>query len=90
MVLLEAAAAGVPVIAARIAGVPELVVEDKTGLLFDLQEADDLASQVNWAWAHPAEMEAMGSAARQLYLENFTAEKNYESLMNVYGSVVRN
>ena len=77
-------------IAARIAGVPELVVEDKTGLLFDLQEADDLASQVNWAWAHPAEMEAMGSAARQLYLENFTAEKNYESLMNVYGSVVRN
>ena len=90
MVLLEAAAAGVPVIAARIAGVPELVVEDKTGLLFDLQEADDLASQVNWAWAHPAEMEVMGSAARQLYLENFTAEKNYESLMNVYGSVVRN
>jgi glycosyltransferase involved in cell wall biosynthesis len=90
MVLLEAAAAGVPAIAARIAGVPELVVENKTGLLFDLQKADDLADKVNWAWSHPAEMETMGSAARQLYLQNFTAEKNYESLMNVYRSVVRN
>jgi glycosyltransferase involved in cell wall biosynthesis len=90
MVLLEAAAAGVPAIAARIAGVPELVIEDKTGLLFDLQKADDLAGKANWAWTHPAEMEAMGSAARQLYLQNFTAEKNYESLINVYRSVVRN
>jgi glycosyltransferase involved in cell wall biosynthesis len=90
MVLIEAAASGVPAIAARIGGVPELVIEDKTGLLFDLQKADDLASKVNWAWNHPAEMEAMGLAARQLYLENFTAEKNYESLINVYRSVVRN
>jgi glycosyltransferase involved in cell wall biosynthesis len=90
MVLLEAAAAGVPAIAARIAGVPELVIEGKTGLLFDLQAPDDLASKVNWGWTHPAEMEAMGSVARQLYLENFTAPKNYESLMNVYRSVVSN
>ncbi len=90
MVLLEAAAAGVPAIASRIAGVPELVIENKTGLLFDFHKADDLASQANWAWSHPAEMEGMGAAARQLYLENFTAEKNYESLINVYRSVVRN
>ena len=79
-----------PAIAARIAGVPELVIENKTGLLFDLQKADDLAGKANWAWTHPAEMEAMGSAARQLYRQNFTAEKNYESLINVYRSVVRN
>jgi glycosyltransferase involved in cell wall biosynthesis len=90
MALLEAAAAGVPTIAARIAGIPELVIENKTGLLFDLQNADDFAEKANWAWAHPAEMEAMGWAARQLYLHNFTAEKNYELLINVYGSVVRN
>jgi glycosyltransferase involved in cell wall biosynthesis len=90
MVLLEAAAAGVPAIAARIAGVPELVVENKTGLLFDLPIADDLAEKANWAWTHPAEIEAMGLAARQLYRQNFTAETNYESLINVYRSVVRN
>ncbi len=90
MVLLESAAAGVPAIASRIAGIPELVIENKTGLLFDFHKADDLAGQANWAWTHPAEMEAMGAAARQLYLEKFTAEKNYESLINVYRSVVPN
>ena len=37
MTLLEAAACGVPAVAARIGGVPELVVEGQTGLLFDPQ-----------------------------------------------------
>jgi glycosyltransferase involved in cell wall biosynthesis len=90
MVLLEAGAAGVPAVATRVAGVPELVVDGKTGLLFDVQEEDGLVSKVNWAWTHPAEMGAMGGTARQLYLENFTAEKNYESLINVYRSVLHN
>ena len=90
MALIEAAAVGVPAIAARISGLPELVIENKTGLLFDLQSADDLPAKANWAWTHPAEMEAMGREARQLYQQNFTAEKNYESLINVYRSVVRN
>jgi glycosyltransferase involved in cell wall biosynthesis len=90
MALVEAAAAGVPAIAARIGGIPELVIENQTGLLFDLQKADDLADKANWAWTHPSEMEDMGSAARQLYQQNFTAEQNYKSLMKVYRSVVCN
>ncbi len=90
MALIEAAACGVPAIAARVAGVPELVIDNKTGLLFDLQKTGDLADKARWAWAHPAEMDAMGFEARQLCRQNFTAEKNYESLINIYRSVVRN
>ena len=90
MALIEAAASGVPAIAARIAGVPELVIDNKTGLLFDLQKAGDMADKANWAWTHPAEMDGVGSAARQLYRQNFTAKKNYESLINIYRSVVSN
>ncbi len=86
--LIEAAGAGVPAIAARIAGIPELVIDNKTGLLFDLQNQDDLAGKATWAWTHPKEMEAMGFAARQLCQQNFNAEKNYESLINIYRSVV--
>jgi glycosyltransferase involved in cell wall biosynthesis len=90
MALIEAAASGVPAIAARIAGVPELVIDNKTGLLFDLQKVDDLADKANWAWTHPAEMDGVGSAARQLYRQNFTAENNYQSLINIYRTVVSN
>jgi glycosyltransferase involved in cell wall biosynthesis len=87
MTLIEAAAAGVPAIATGIAGIPEIVIDGKTGLRFDAEEPDDLAAKASWAWNHPAETEALGCAARQFWEQNFTAEKNYEALMNIYRNV---
>jgi glycosyltransferase involved in cell wall biosynthesis len=46
MVVLEAMAAGVPVAAARVGGVPELIHDGKTGLLFDPHSAADMATAV--------------------------------------------
>ena len=84
MALLEAAACGVPAIASRIGAIPELVADGETGLLFDPDNFDELVEQLRWAWAHPVDMERMGTAARQHYLHNFIAEKNYEALMGIY------
>lgn len=83
MGLLEAAACGVPAVASRIGGIPEIVADGKTGLLFDPDNFADMAKQIRWAWSHPAEMEEMGHAARQRYLEKFTAEKSFQALMNL-------
>lgn len=88
MALLESAACGVPVIASRIGAIPELVVHHKTGLLFDPDNVDELVEQIRWAWSHPGEMEQMGDAARQLWLESFTADKSYEVLMRVCQAVL--
>lgn len=90
MSLLEAAALGVPAIAARIGGVPEIVVDGQTGLLFDPDNFEELTYKANWAWTHPRAMEAMGQAARALYRRKYTAEKNYDRLMNIYQSVLPN
>ncbi|MGO9516356.1 MAG: glycosyltransferase family 4 protein [Candidatus Korobacteraceae bacterium] len=84
MTLLEAAACGVPAVAARVGAIPELVSEGQTGLLFDSQNPDELAAKANWAWTHPAEMAAMGFAARRLYEQKYTPARNYELLMNIY------
>jgi glycosyltransferase involved in cell wall biosynthesis len=88
--LIEAAACGVPAIASRIGAIPELVIDSQTGMLFDPENFSELIDKVQWAWTHPAEMEAMGSAARQLYEREFTAEKNYRALMNIYRKVACN
>jgi len=87
--LLEAAACGVPAIACRVGAIPELVIGQQTGLLFDPENFEELVEHVRWAWRHPAEMENMGLAARQLYRQKFTAETNYQSLMEIYGSLLR-
>ena len=88
MGLIEAAACGVPAIASRIGAIPELVTDHHTGLLFDPDNFSELVERVRWAWTHPAEMDEMGSAARQCYLRNFTAEKNYEALICIYRKVL--
>jgi glycosyltransferase involved in cell wall biosynthesis len=90
LVLLEAAACGVPAIAARAGGVPELVVEGRSGLLFNPQERNDLIAKVNWAWTHSSEMAAMGCAAREFYEQRYTAQKNYQLLNQIYQSVIHN
>jgi glycosyltransferase involved in cell wall biosynthesis len=48
MVVLEAMAAGVPVAAARVGGVPELIRDGETGLMFDPNEAQDMRRAVTW------------------------------------------
>lgn len=84
MVIAEAFACGVPVIASRLGAMAEIMEDGRTGLLFEPGNAEDLAEKVTWAWAHPREMEEMGKEARREYEAKYTAERNYEMLMEIY------
>lgn len=84
MVIVEAFACGVPVLASRLGGMQEIVADGGTGLHFNPGDPQDLASKVEWAWNHPAELTEMGRAARRKYETDYTAEKNYSLLMQIY------
>jgi glycosyltransferase involved in cell wall biosynthesis len=84
LALIEAFACGVPVICSRLVAIEEIVADGRTGLHFTPGDADDLAQKVEWAWIHPEEMAAMGRAARAEYEAKYTAERNYEMLMQIY------
>jgi glycosyltransferase involved in cell wall biosynthesis len=86
-VAIEAFACGVPVIASRLGAMQEIVEDGRTGLHFTPGDADDLAAKVEWAWTHPNEMQAMGHAARAEYEAKYTAERNYQMLMEIYQRV---
>lgn len=90
LVLIEAYSCGVPVIAARLGAHAEIVKDRKTGLLFDAGNAADLKVKMEWAWNHPTEMSLMGKAARREYEEKYTAEKNYQLLMEIYQKAIEN
>jgi glycosyltransferase involved in cell wall biosynthesis len=84
LTIAEAFACAVPVIAARLGALPEIVADGLTGLHFNASDAEDLAAKALWAWSHPDELAEMGRQARATYQNKYTAEHNYEMLMNVY------
>jgi len=87
-VVIEAFAKGLPVIASDRGALPELVEHGRTGLLFRAGDPEDLAAKVDWFLSHPAEAARMRKEARAEYLAKYTAEKNYQALMEIYESVL--
>lgn len=61
--VIEAYAHGVPVVAARRGGIPELVDEGETGLVFDPDEPEELGEQLRALGAHAARRREMGGKA---------------------------
>ncbi len=88
LVAIEAFACGIPVIASRAGVMQEMVRDGETGLHFSSGDADDLATKVQWAWAHPQEMRKMGRNARLEYESKYTATRNYQLLLKIYQDLV--
>ena len=88
MVVAEAFAAGLPVIASRIGGIPEIVEDGVTGLLFTPGEEADLVKTLNWATEHSEAMAEMGQNARRRYEERFVPRHNYTRLMEIYDEAI--
>ena len=87
LIVIEAYACGLPVIASRIGALAELVQEGGTGLLVEPGSTEDLADKIRWAESHPEEMAAMGERGREIYQDNYTSDQNYRMLMAIYKEI---
>ncbi len=84
MVILEALAAGLPVVAPRLGPVPEIVGE--AGLLFEPGDPTGLAASLR-RLGEPATVATAGAAARRRYLDAFTPATGLANLERAYGRV---
>lgn len=84
LVLAEALAKGLPVIASNLGSMAEIIAHRRTGLLFAPGSPLDLANALQWAFDHRPEIGAMREPARIEFESKYTAEKNYRLLMNIY------
>ena len=89
MVLAEAYAVGLPVIASDLGSMSSLVDHGRTGLRFRPGDPEDLAAKVEWASTHLTNLETMSREARAEFEDKYTAKRNYEQLMNIYGRVIK-
>lgn len=84
VVLMEAMASGVPVVATRIAGVPELIEDDVTGLLVSPGDADELAAALRRLAEAPELARELARAARRKVEAEFDVERSAAELERVF------
>jgi glycosyltransferase involved in cell wall biosynthesis len=87
--IVEAYAAGRPVVASRLGAMAELVQDGRTGLLFEPGDAADLAAKARRLAAQPELCREMGRAARAEYEKRYRPEENFRTLTAIYETALR-
>lgn len=72
LALMEGMASGLPVVATRVGGVPELVMQGETGWLVDAGDFEGIAAQVGSLLLEPERQTRMGTSARRRAIERFS------------------
>ncbi|MDD5369028.1 MAG: glycosyltransferase family 4 protein [Anaerolineaceae bacterium] len=84
---LESMSVGTPVIASRIGGLPDVIEDGKSGLLFQPKDSGELQEKVEYLFSHPSEAEQMGEYAQNIVRVKYSPEIHYQKLMDIYHSV---
>ncbi len=87
LVVVEAFAHGVPVVASRIGALAELVDDGETGALAEPGDPDGLRKALRLV-IDPATSIACGERARQVYLERFTPERDLAATERIYADAI--
>jgi glycosyltransferase involved in cell wall biosynthesis len=87
-VAAEAFATATPIVAAAIGASIELVEHGRTGLHFHPGDPEDLAAQIRWFFSHAEEHARMRREVRTEYEAKYTAQRNYQMLLEIYGSAL--
>lgn len=82
--LMEGMAAGLPVVASRLSGIPELVVDDVTGILTPPGDTEALAGALERLHREPATRTSFGERGRERVLEHFNLERNAARLLRMF------
>ncbi|WHZ29214.1 MAG: hypothetical protein OJF51_004015 [Nitrospira sp.] len=86
MALLEAMAAGKPVVATRVGGNPELVEEGKTGMLVTAEDAAELAASLMKMLEEPTTMHSLGRTGAVRVQQEFSTHRMSHQYADLYSA----
>ena len=88
VVLLEAYGVGTPVLGSNLGGIPELIVENETGLLAQAGDVDSFATALKrYDDMSDADVATMGEAGRAFVEANFGREQYLQGLLDIYAEL---
>jgi glycosyltransferase involved in cell wall biosynthesis len=88
MAILEGMASRLPLIATAVGGVPTVVLDGRTGVLVPAEDPAALATGIIELLRDDAQRERLGSAARQLVEDEFSAQRMTADYLRVYEAAV--
>lgn len=88
--ILEAMARGLPVVAARTGGIPEVVQDGVTGRLVPPESADALAQALRALWLAPLERQRLGAAARDHVRSRHDLGRYVDALLQLHAGLGSN
>lgn len=88
IVLMEAMASGIPVVASRISGIPELVSDRQTGLLVEPGNELELSEKIANILRDKDLAEQLSREARRKVERDFNIEKNVNELIKIFNKAV--
>lgn len=77
-----------PVVAARVGGIPELVVHGETGVLVEAEDSVALAQGIKRLLERPEELQSMGTAARRRCMKLFGFDRIVDAYHRLYLKIV--
>lgn len=82
--IIEAGFAGVPAIGSNVGGIPEVIVNNETGMLFPVGDFKELASKLEMLLTDDSLRQEMGDKSRQHKIDNFLMSDKINTLINYY------
>ena len=89
VVLMEAQAVGLPVIATNVGSVAEVVVDGKSGFLVPERDVDALAERLGYLLEHSEIWPKMGSYGRKFIEEKYSIRKLNQKLVGIYQNLIK-
>lgn len=87
-VVIEAMAAGLPIISTDQGAITESVINNVNGFIVEPQAPEEIAEKIKYLTNNPEEKIRMGKESRRIYEENFTEDKMVERLSNVFNQII--
>ncbi len=88
-VILEAMAAGLPIVATSVGGVPEILAHEQTGLLVPSGDSSAMAEGLARLLKNPALASTLAIAAQRRAASSYSPEAKYRSLVAIYEELLR-
>jgi glycosyltransferase involved in cell wall biosynthesis len=86
--IMEAMASKLPVVSTKITGIPELVIDEKTGILVNPTNIEDMTNALQTLFENPSLRHDMGEKGHEWVMAEFNLQKNSKKLIMLFENLV--